>query len=70
MYHEAHPSALLLRQGLRPRAEIRGRTLRPLHPAPQGATHDLLVMNYWPDPAPAAALRPDPLRPDWERAAP
>ena len=70
MHHEAHPSALLQRQGLRPRAENRGRILRPLHPAPQGAMHDLLVMNYRPDLAPAARTLGEPPRPDWERPGP
>jgi hypothetical protein len=70
MHHEAHPSALLHRQGLRPGAENRGRTLLPFHQAPYGATHDLLVMNHHPDLAPAATLREDPPRPAWERRTP
>jgi hypothetical protein len=70
MHHEAHPSALLPRQGLRARAEIRGRTLLPFQQTPQRATHDLLVMNHRPDLAPAGLLRGDPPRPDCEKGAP
>jgi hypothetical protein len=70
MHHEAHPSALLLRQGLRPSAENRGRILRPLHPAPQGVTHDLLVMNHHPDLAPCAELPEDSPQPAWESRGP
>jgi hypothetical protein len=70
MHHEAHPSALLLPQGLRPRAEIRGRILLPFHEAPHGATHDLLVMNHRPDLAPAGAAREEPPRLAREGRAP
>jgi hypothetical protein len=70
MHHEAQPIALLPRQGLRPRAELRGRTLLPFHQAPNGAAHDLLVMNHRPDLAPAAAAREVRPRPEWERRGP
>jgi hypothetical protein len=70
MQHDAQTSALLPRQGLRPRAELRGRTLLPFHQAPDGATHDLLVMNHHPDLAPAAGPREDPPWPGRERRSP
>ena len=70
MYQEAHPNALLLRQGLRLGAETRGRTLLPFHQAPCGATHDLLVMNHHPDLAPAAAFREAAPRAARERMTP
>jgi hypothetical protein len=70
MHHEAHPTALLHRQGLRPRAEIRGRTLLPFHQTPHGATHDLLVMNHRPDLAPAAEDREHEPAPNWRRTWP
>ncbi len=70
MHHEAQPIALLPRQGLRPRAELRGRTFLPFHQTPNGAAHDLLVMNHHPDLAPPAGLREDRPKPDWERPAP
>ncbi len=53
MHTKAERPTALLPQGLRPRAENRGRTLLPFHQAPyHGATHDLLVMNQRPDLAP------------------
>jgi hypothetical protein len=70
MHYEAQPSALLPRQGLRPRAELRGRILLPFHQAPDGAMHDLLVMNHHPDLAPAAGLRDDRPGPEGERRVP
>jgi len=70
MHHKTHPNALRLRQGLRPIAETRGRTLLPFHQTAHSATHDLLVMNYRPDLAPAAAVQRDQPGPDWVVAAP
>ncbi len=67
MHHEAQPIALLPRQGLRPRAEFRGRILLPFHQAPNGAAHDLLVMNHHPDLAPAAGPAGDRPWPEGER---
>jgi hypothetical protein len=64
MHHEAHTTNALLQRGFRPRTETRGRNLRPFHPAtPTGATHDLLVMNYWPEAA-GTAPRPAVLEPE------
>jgi hypothetical protein len=64
------PDALPFRQGLRHQAEIHGRTALPFHHTPHpGGTHDLLVMNPWLDPAPAATVGNDRAQPDGERPA-